>query len=175
MLYRYVDDILKATPKSIDQVTIEPNGTWLQTVGNVPSPPGTSNGHASTDGEEELVEIKDVSRLASVKSEVTREPGLMRTPPVSSREQSTSSAVPPPVSTSSNKRPASQVVDLTFSSDEDDDPPRAAKIPKPSSHLPKLPLDNVPLRPNGVSRQHSSNTFNTPSQTRKDYGQPYRI
>ena len=175
MLCSYVDDILKATPKSVDQVTIEPNGMWSQTAGNVPSPPGTSNGHASTDGEEELVEIKDISRLASVKSEMIREPGLMRTPPVSSREQSTSSAVPPSASTSSNKRQASQVVDLTLSSDDDDDPPRAAKIPKPSSHPPKLSFDIVPLRPNGAPRQNSSNTLNTSNQTRKDYGQPYRV
>jgi len=169
---RYVLDILKSTPKSIDQVTIEPNGKWSQTSGNDPSPPRTSNGRASSDGDEDLVEIDDMPRVASVKTEIAREPGLMRTPPFSSREQSTSSAPPPP---SNNKRPASQVVDLTLSSDEDEGPIRPAKRQvshKSSSGLSRFPgLENVPLRPNavngasgGISRQQTSNPFG--------YGQP---
>ncbi len=170
VIARYVLDILKSTPKSVDQVTIEPNGHWSQTAGNDPSPPRTSNDHASSDGDEDLVEIQDMPRVASVKSEATREPGLMRTPPISSREQSSSSAPPP---TSNNKRPVSQVVDLTLSSDEDEEPPRAAKrqvTHKSSSALPRFPgLENVPLRPNGItavsagsSRQQTSNPFGHP-------------
>ena len=174
---RYVADILKSTPKSVDQVTIEPNGTWSQTAGGAPSP-RTSNGRTSSDGEEDLVEIRDLPRLASVKTEVSREPGLMRTPPISSREHSTSSApLPPP----SNKRSAGQVVDLTLSSDEDDDPPRGPKrqqlVHKSSSGFGKLPgLEKVPLRTNGenggVPRQPSSNPFATPNHTPKEYTQP---
>lgn len=174
---QYVADILKSTPKSVDQVTIEPNGTWSQTAGGAPSP-RTSNGRTSSDGEEDLVEIRDLPRLASVKTEVSREPGLMRTPPISSREHSTSSApLPPP----SNKRSAGQVVDLTLSSDEDDDPPRGPKrqqlVHKSSSGFGKLPgLEKVPLRTNGenggVPRQPSSNPFATPNHTPKEYTQP---
>lgn len=166
---RYVLDILKSTPKSVDQVTIEPNGKWLQTSGNDPSPPRTSNGRASSDGDDDLVEINDMPRVASVKTETTREPGLMRTPPTSStsREQSTSSALPP---LSNNKRPASQVVDLTLSSDEDEEPPRAAKRQashRSSAGLARFPsMENVPIRSNGVnginggvSRQQTSTPF----------------
>ncbi|CAD6583364.1 MAG: SUMO ligase siz1 [Alectoria sarmentosa] len=149
---QYVADILKSTPKSVDQVTIEPNGTWSQTTGSSPSP-RTSNGRTSNDGEEDLVEIRDLPRLASVKLEVSRESGFMRTPPISSREQSTSSAPLPP---SSIKRSAGQVVDLTLSSDEDDDPPRGPKrqqlVHKSSSSLARLPgLEKVPLRTNGAN------------------------
>lgn len=170
MLIRYVDDILRSTPTSIDQVTVEPNGKWLQTTGN-PSPPRTSNGRTSSDGEEDLVEIRDIPRLASVKSEVNREPGLMRTPPISSREQSTSSAQPP-APTAGNKRTAGQVVDLTLSSDEDEERPRAAKMHRPSNNLPKLSsMEDMALRPNGAPRLKSANPFNTPNYAKKDYSQ----
>lgn len=164
---RYVLNILDSTPKSADQVTIEPNGHWLQTSGNDPSPPRTSNGRASSDDDDDLVEINDMPRVASVKTEVTREPGLMQTPPISStsREQSSSSAPPPHPLT--NKRPASQVVDLTLSSDEDEEPPRAAKrqlTHRLSTGLARIPsTENVPLLPDGaiggVSRQQTSNPF----------------
>ena len=177
MIGRYVADILKSTPKSVDQVTIEPNGTWSQTAGVAPSP-RTSNRRTSSDSEEDLVEIRDLPRLASVKTEISREPGLMRTPPISSREESTSSA---PLLPSSNKRSAGQVVDLTLSSDEDDDPPRGPKrqqlAHKSSNSLARLSgLQNVPLRATGanggIPRQPSSNPFATPSHTPKEYTQP---
>ena len=174
---RYVDDILKSTPKSVDQVTIEPDGKWFHTSGGAPSPRRT-NGRNSSDGEDDLVEIRDMPRLASVKTEFTRELGLMRTPPISSREQSTSSAAP--LSQSSNKRSVGQVVDLTLSSDEDDEPPRPAKRPlihKSSSSIPKFPgLENMPVKQNGVNggapRSQSSNPFAPPSYSPKDYGYP---
>ena len=175
--FRYVADILRSTPKSVDQVTIEPDGTWSQTGGCPPSPK-TSNGRTSSDAEEDLVEIRDLPRLASVKTEVSREPGLMRTPPISSREQSTSSAPMPPAS---NKRSTGQVVDLTLSSDEDDDPPRGPKrqqlVHRSSSGLARLSsLDNVSLRTNGanggIPRQPSLNPFASPNQTPKEYPQP---
>lgn len=115
-------------------------------------------------------------RLASVKTEFNREPGLMGTPPISSREQSTSSAAPP--NQSSNKRSVGQVVDLTLSSDEDDEPPRPAKrllVHKSSSGIPKFPgLENVPLRQNGVNsgapRSQASNPFAPSTYLPKDYG-----
>ncbi|KAL2037021.1 hypothetical protein N7G274_010306 [Stereocaulon virgatum] len=172
---QYVDNILQSTPKSVDQVTIEPDGKWFHTSGSAPSPPRT-NGRTSSDGEEDLVEIRDMPRLASVKTEFNREPGLMGTPPISSREQSTSSAAPP--NQSSNKRSVGQVVDLTLSSDEDDEPSRPAKrllVHKSSSGIPKFSgLEDVPLRQNGVNsgapRSQSSNPFATLTYLPKDYG-----
>ena len=164
--HRYVDNILRSTPKSIDQVTIEPTGNWFQTLGSAPSPAPTSNERANSDGEEEIVEIRDISRLTSVKNESTGDSGLMRTPPVSSREQSILSA--PPTSTSGNKRSAGQVVDLTVSSDEDDEPPRVSKLQRSSTNSSRiLGIENVPVRPNGGARQHSSNPFNMTSHPPK--------
>ena len=148
---QYVDDILKSTPKSVDQVTIEPNGKWSQTSLTT-SAPKQSNGRAhSSDGEDDLIEIRDPPQVANVKRETTIEGSILRTPPVSSREQSTSSGLPPPTG---NKRPSGAVVDLTLSSDEDEEPVRPAKrqlTHRPSNTLPPLPgLENMQPRMNGV-------------------------
>ncbi len=117
---QYVNDILNRTPKSVDQVFIEPTGEWSQASDNDSSSRPNGN-HASSD-DEDLIEIKDMPRVAAVKSEATGP--LMRTPPTSSREQSTSSGAPP---STGNKRSRGNIIDLTFSSDEDDQPPRAPK------------------------------------------------
>ena len=145
---------------------IEPNGKWSRTSGNDPSLPQMSYGRASSAGSEDLVEIQDMPRITSVKSEVNHEPNFIRTPPVSSREHSSSSA---PSTISNNKRAASQVVDLTLSSEDDEEPPRAAKrqiTHKSSSVLPRISgMENVPIRSNGIngisgaSRQQTSNPF----------------
>ena len=119
---QYVDDILKATPKSVDQVTIEPDGKW-STRSNAKSPRRSTNGHRSSDDEDDLVEIQEVPRIASIKTEASHESGMLRTPPTSSREPSTSSGAH---SSGSRKRPVAQVVDLTLS-DEDEDEVRLPK------------------------------------------------
>ena len=117
-------------------------------------------------------------RLAPVKKEATHEPGLMRTPPISSREQSFSSAAAP--IPSGTKRSSGPIVDLTLSSDEEDEPPRPAKRPmthRPSSGLSRLSsIDNMPVRLNGVNgeipRTSSSNPFAPPSYAAKEYRNP---
>lgn len=140
-----------------------------------------SNGRANSEGEDDLVEIRDTSRLASVKSKMNREPA-MRTPPTSSREQSTSSAPPPPHH--SNKRSAGQVVDLTNSSDEDEDPVRAPKRQNTqtlSNDLSGIPnTEAVPIRANNMHSgyqklpQFPSSPFPTPAFGSRGYGQPPR-
>ena len=145
---KYVDEILRRTPKSVDQVIIEPTGEWSQTS-DIDSSSRPNGNHASSD-DEDLVEIKDMPRVAAVKSEATG--SFMRTPPTSSREQSASSAAPP---STGDKRPRGQVIDLTFSSDEDDPPPRAPKrqSANPSSTtLSSFPSsENFRSRPNGIN------------------------
>ena len=124
---RYVNDILKSTPLSVDQVTIEPNGLWSQVSPNEGSsnPKGRSGAHSESDEDDDLIEIQDMPRLAAIKDEAVFTPASMtRTSPYSSREQSTASAAPRSVN---GKRPIGQVIDLTFSSDEEDQPLRAPK------------------------------------------------
>ena len=115
---RYVDDILKTIPQSVDQVTIEPNGRWSPVLPGEASNQNRGSGQRdSSSDEEDLVEIADPPRLTSIKSEAAPfSPNSMaRTPPASSREQSIGSA---PVS-SGAKRSISQVIDLVSSDDED--------------------------------------------------------
>ena len=159
---QYVDDILKSTPKSTDQVTIEPNGEWSQT--SLPSSgPKKNDGRASSsDGEDDLVEIRDHPQIANVKREATTEGNTLRTPPISSREQSiTSSGLPPPTG---SKRSSGAVVDLTLSSDEDEEPMRPAKrqlTHRPSNTLPPIAgLENMPPQINGLILEgYPSNPF----------------
>ena len=126
-----MDDILRSTPRNVEQVTIEPDGQWSKN--SLPDTPGPSHGSASTAADEDdFVEIQD-TRLSSLKQEstpVTATPpnpfvSSTRTPPLSSREQSVVSSAH-----RASKRPASAVIDLTLS-DEDDDAPRS-KISRPS-------------------------------------------
>jgi E3 SUMO-protein ligase PIAS1 len=113
-----VKDILSNTSRSIDQVTIEPDGVWATNM--KPASPANVNG-ASFSDDDDLIEIKD-HRVSALKLDSTPVPSLnsTRTPPTSSREASAS--VPSGSRSSiSGKRPASQVIDLTLS-DEDDEP-----------------------------------------------------
>lgn len=117
---RYMNDILTSTQRSVDQVTVEPDGTWSQIAQK--EIPGQPNGTQSSDDDDDLVEIQNMPRLAAIKDEALPTPTSMaRTPPYSSREPSSSSAAPRSIS---SKR---QVIDLTFSSDEEDQTPRDPK------------------------------------------------
>ena len=113
----YVDDILKATNRNVEQVTVEPNGEWSQ---NRPS--GTPD-----DDDSDLVEIQD-SRISNLKQEYTPASSIHRTPPYSSREPSIASSSAQRPASAAPKRPASAVIDLTLSDDEDL-PVRPAKRP----------------------------------------------
>lgn len=113
-----MQNILSTTSRSVEQVTIEPDGRWSQ-HGKASSPKNNDTSFGSDD--EELIEIKD-SRVYALKTASTPVPsvGSTRTPPMSSREAS-ASATSTYASTSS-KRPASQIIDLTLSDDDDDLP-----------------------------------------------------
>ncbi|KAL8896127.1 MAG: hypothetical protein Q9207_007862 [Kuettlingeria erythrocarpa] len=111
----YIDNILKATPRSVDQVTVGPDGKWSCIAEGDASP---QQSHDSSEEDEDLVEIKDTPRITTVKTETNSAFNLMRTPPASSREQS-SSSVPP--ASSGAKRSVSAVIDLTSDDDEEGD------------------------------------------------------
>lgn len=131
---------------------------------NNPTPPRTSRGRASSDYDEDLIEIPDMPRLVAVSEDAPRESSNILTPPFRSREDSQSSAPPP---ASNKKRSAAQVVDLTLSSDEDEEPPRLAKRQVKFSEFD----NNLPMGPNGVnnangtqSKQPIPNPFGQPPQ-----------
>ncbi|KFY15163.1 hypothetical protein V492_02182 [Pseudogymnoascus sp. VKM F-4246] len=117
----YVRDIITNTPRSIDQVTIEPDGKWSINT-RTPSP-SRGNQDFDIEGDDDIIEIKD-SKFLSLRNHST--PGTSAsTPPTSlySREPSTAMSAPRP----SNKRPASSVIDLTLSDDDEEPISRAPK------------------------------------------------
>ena len=157
---QYVDDILKSTSRSADQVTIEPNGHWSLKSGNRDSP---CEEESSSNEDEDLVEIPAVSPpVAPVKSEFNREPSMLQTPPVPSREPSASTTAR---QGSSNKRPAGPVVDLTLSSDEDEPPVRGPKRQQTSGASNGMSVQgrfgSVPLRPHGVPPSAQPHLYST--------------
>ena len=147
-----------STSRSVDQVTVEPDGRWSQ-VARAESPPRSNGKNASSDDDDDLVEIQEVPRVAAVKDESTRlYPSMTQTPPYSSREQSTASAAP---RTNTGKRPASQTIDLTLSSDEDELPIRAPKR-QMTGYSSTLPGINSLPNGNSISNLPVPVSFNLP-------------
>lgn len=148
----YVDNILKSTSSSIEQVTIEPNGSWHQQ--RQAETPRRSYNNPTPDDDDDLIEISD-DRISTLKSG-PRSSNLGGTPPVSSREPSSVPSAP-----RSNKRPISQVIDLTGSDDEDEQPPQKIKRPSMSSLNStdpyRVPSANLPRFYSGMP---STNTYN---------------
>ncbi|KAJ6441669.1 SUMO ligase SizA [Purpureocillium lavendulum] len=114
----YAKDILERTPKSLDTVTIEPNGQWT-TKSSQEDRSGGVNGAALDD--DDLVEISEVSvvgrRFETPKNATPR----VSTPASSGRDSSVNG--PRGIASTSAKRPAPTVIDLTADSDDEDDEP----------------------------------------------------
>lgn len=99
---RYVRDILARTPETLDQVTIEPDGTWVALGMKPAAQPRTSLG--------DIVEVDDL--LAVSDDEATP----VRSGPTMAVAEGSSSS----------KRKIAEVIDLTLdSSDDEDDAPLA--------------------------------------------------
>ncbi|RDL35035.1 Uncharacterized protein BP5553_06966 [Venustampulla echinocandica] len=113
----YVRTILKNTSKSVDQVTIQPDGKWE--LHSRKEPLSHSNGVASDD-DDDLVEVTKTGDSVSMGTPLTYRPltGALPQRSGSSRDSSSASA----------KRPIAAVIDLTSSGDEDEEP--VARTPK---------------------------------------------
>ncbi|KAI9810959.1 MAG: SUMO ligase siz1 [Pycnora praestabilis] len=158
---QYVNEILKSTTRSVEQVIIEPDGKWSQNS-QPASPPRPNGASLSNSDDDDLVEIREIkdTRVASLKNESTPAPtSSLRTPFSSSREHS--AALAPPRS-ANGKRPIEQVIDLTFSDDDDDDdPPRPAKRQVGYKH--------------DSSMTESRNDYHTSSDSSRTNGINFRI
>lgn len=113
----YVKNILKSTSKSVDQVTIQPDGRWELHSKKEPQSSSrfNSGGDDSDDDLIEITKLGDSIRMGTPRTNGTPNGGQPSQGPASSvmsRESSTVSA----------KRPRPQVIDLTSSGDEDDEP-----------------------------------------------------
>ncbi|KAK3505109.1 PINIT domain-containing protein [Neurospora crassa] len=121
----YAQGILEATPKSVEQVTIEPTGKWIE--------PGAEKVTVPDSAEASFVDDDDlyVSEVLSAANHDFSTPGrsttgasttLIGTPMNGSTGGTPSLARP---SNNNNKRSAPEVIDLTLS--DDDEPPRPVK------------------------------------------------
>ncbi|KAI4088588.1 MAG: hypothetical protein LQ344_005970 [Seirophora lacunosa] len=168
----YIDDILRATPKSVDQVMVGRDGKWsLIAEGDL----SLGGSRASSEDDADLVEIKDPPRLSSVKNVTNNSLSFMRTPPASSREQS-SSSVPPP--STGVKRSSSAVIDLT-SDDDDEDHWRSSKRPTMPLYPANLGYDQSKnIRPSSgavssaPSRSYMTNPLSKPEYVQGGYSRP---
>jgi E3 SUMO-protein ligase PIAS1 len=113
----YVRDILQNTAKSLETVTIEPNGRWT----SKPLDEQQRQPSASASFDDDL-EISEVNILGDRHLETPRaQKGTSDTP--SSVDRPSTTTAPRGPGSISSKRPAPEVIDLTLSSDEDDDEP----------------------------------------------------
>lgn len=143
---RYVKDILRNTPKSADQVTIEPDGQWE--LYHKEQSSSNMNGFPSDDDDDDddLIEVTNTGQTVKAGGAATAAP--QRTPSVAttslSREQST------PSRSASSKRPIAAVIDLTSSGDEDEEPisrPPKRQIPSNGPGLNGIPSIGDPATP----------------------------
>jgi len=135
---KYVQDILTSTSKSVDQVTIEPDGTWRQGTNGEDSRISNPPKRKATEAFEfeDLVEVTD-PRSNGTKKDFSATPiSYLATP---SREVS----IPASATgrSASSKRPAAQVVDLTLS---DDDEPVTRPVKRQSVPIGFAPYSNGP-------------------------------
>ncbi|KAF9892198.1 SUMO ligase siz1 [Aspergillus nanangensis] len=146
---QYVDDILQSTPPDVEQVTIEPSGSWSTFKAEDVGETGGANGAtpASDDDDDELIEITEPIITPIKQESLPASNFLLQRTPAQSREPSTTSSAP---RLSTNKRPASQVIDLTGSDEEDE--------------------DNLPVRPTKRPMLHLSNRSFPQQELRNPYG-----
>lgn len=151
----FVLDILKNTPKSLDQITIEPDGKW-STAPKAASATPAVNGNGKrkrefVDSDDDLIEISDFD--GNRPPPALRQPSMASnsyadTPPFSineSREPSHMGSTPRPAA----KR-AAEIVDLTLDSDDDEPIARAPKRQSMNSGMSQTPSYHLPLpTPNG--------------------------
>ncbi|CEJ87676.1 hypothetical protein VHEMI04478 [[Torrubiella] hemipterigena] len=118
----YVKDILENTPKSLEAVTIEPDGKWVMKAEEdeaLPSRPAATNAlYGVDDDDDDDFEISEISFIPGRSFDSPRRLASASGTPTSQASRTNGNA--------NNKRPA-PVIDLTLSSDDEDEPPRPAK------------------------------------------------
>ncbi len=117
IIYRYVKDILSKTSKSLEVVTIEPNGRWSTKPSEQER--SQSNQTASFDNDD-AIEISELTVVGDKRLDTPKNSTPVHS--LGTPASASSSIAPRGAGSTSSKRPAPQVIDLTLSSDEDDEP-----------------------------------------------------
>lgn len=122
----YVDDILKNSPQTTEQVVVDPSGQWSLVSENgkvIEDSAAASTGRVKREASElsdDIVEIVGPANFAAIRTPSTS------FSPFPHEDISRGAGGPPATSSGPNgslKRPAPVVIDLTGDSDEDDDSP----------------------------------------------------
>ncbi|CAM1510344.1 Fc.00g006790.m01.CDS01 [Cosmosporella sp. VM-42] len=143
----YVKNILDKTSKSLESVTIEPDGRWLvKSAEDERHSHSQTNGTSLNDDDDDDWEISEVSVVNGRRFETPKNPTPSTSTPVSASRDSASLG-PRGIATTSAKRPAPVVIDLTSSDDEE-------PISRPTK------------------RQNTSNGYNGPSHHLDFMNQP---
>lgn len=113
---------MENTPKSLEAVTIEPDGKWVMKAEEdeaLPTrPAATSALYGVNDDDDDDFEISEISFIPGRSFDSPRRLASASGTPTSQASRTNGNA--------NNKRPA-PVIDLTLSSDDEDEPPRPAK------------------------------------------------
>ncbi|KAM0311925.1 hypothetical protein ACHAO8_006787 [Botrytis cinerea] len=124
----YVKDILQNTSKSVDQVTVEPQGQWklYNRPDTISSRPGVASSDFSDD-DDDLIEVSPGGRKASTpitKNGISN--GNLNQAPSTrdSLSAAPSNRSNPLNSSTGGKRPISEVIDLCSSDEEESPPPK---------------------------------------------------
>lgn len=116
---RYVKDILKKAPKSVDQVIVQPDGKWDVNAKKASTSNNTRSSGLSDDSDDDLVEItKSGDSVRMGTPQVFKNPGTA----LAGRSREPSSSSTATKGATSGKRPISAVIDLTSSGDDDEEP-----------------------------------------------------
>ncbi|KAI9641561.1 E3 SUMO-protein ligase pli1 [Ciborinia camelliae] len=122
----YVKNILKSTSRSVDQVTVEPEGQWK--LYNKPDPTSSRPGVASSDfsdDDDDLIELSpDGGKLSTsiTKTEISNGNGTQAPSARDSLSAAPSNRSNPTGSLTGSKRPITEIIDLTSSGDEEEPP-----------------------------------------------------
>jgi E3 SUMO-protein ligase PIAS1 len=141
-----VKDILKKTLRSIDQVTLQPDGKW-ELNAKKENMNNSRSSRFDSDSDDDLIEVTKTGDSVRMGT-----PQILKTPANAvfgqSREVSLGSTTP--MGSTSGKRPIGDVIDLTSSGDEDE-PPQARPAKRPFHGLngapPSLPAYLPPPLP----------------------------
>ncbi|QSZ37872.1 hypothetical protein DSL72_008972 [Monilinia vaccinii-corymbosi] len=145
----YVKNILQNTSRSVDQVTVEPEGQWK--LYSKPDPISSRPGVASSDSDDDdLIELSPGGRKANTPiTRIGTSNGIGTQAPIN---RDSLSAAPSNQSNPSGKRQISEVIDLTSSGDEEEPASRPPPKKQYISGPPGLNGAAPAFRPNFQNR-----------------------
>lgn len=131
---KYFDDILINTPRTVNSITIDPDGKWSIAAqsSNSPMPDDSDDDESPAQSRSNIkAEIVDLDDSPPAR------PSASGGNPSNFSLNSTRKATPTPSRPA--KRPISQVIDLTLSDDDDEPPPQRVKTGNVANQRVSLP------------------------------------